>query len=229
MKNKYLAIIPARAGSKRLPRKNILDLNGKPLIQYSIEAALNCKEIDEIIVTSDSQEILNLSKSLKVTAIKRPKELAKDTSPTFEAIEHAVSSLDKKYENLILLQPTSPLRTSEDLQKAIKEYEEKKANSLVSVCECEHSPLWSNTLPSNKSMENFLSSKLLNKRSQDLEKFYRLNGAIYIGNTKKVLKEKTFYLKENIYAYEMDQINSIDIDTKLDFLFAQSILKEKLF
>ncbi len=219
----YLAIIPARGGSKRLPRKNVLELNGKPLIAYSIEAGLNSKYIDKVIVSSDDEEILNISKNYKVDNIKRPDDLANDTSTTFDAIKHTIDN-SKKYDYIVLLQPTSPLRTSIHIDEAIEFLNVKKADAVISVCETDHSPLWSNTLDESLSMINFLKEEVQNKRSQDLPKYYRLNGAIYICKTANLIKEKSFILKDNIFAYIMDRKSSIDIDEELDFKIAESII-----
>lgn len=225
MKNKYLAIIPARGGSKRVPRKNVLDLCGKPLIAYTVEAALKSKYIDKVVVSSDDEEILQISKKFGAETIKRPDILASDTATTFDAIKHAIDSLEK-YEYIVLLQPTSPLRNSKHIDEAIELLKEKKASAVVSVCEMEHSPLWSNTLDDTLSMNNFLKDEVLNKRSQDLEKYYRLNGAIYICKTELLLKEKSFFLKENIFAYIMDRKSSVDIDEEIDFKMAEFFLKQ---
>jgi len=221
----FLAIIPARGGSKRLPKKNILDLNGKPLIAHTIEASLKSRYIDKVVVSSDSEEILNISKKFGADIIKRPNELADDTSTTFDAIEHTINNL-KKYDYIILLQPTSPLRNNIHIDEACELLENKRADAIVSVCEMEHSPLWSNTLDKNLSMDNFLKDEIINKRSQDLEKYYRLNGAIYIIDTDKLLENKSFILKENIYAYKMDRDSSIDIDEEIDFKMAEVLINE---
>ena len=226
-KNKtFLAIIPARGGSKRLPRKNILNLCGKPLISWSIEAGLKSKYIDKVVVSSDDTEILNISNELKVQVIKRPDELASDTSTSFDAVKHAIDNLES-YEYILLLQPTSPLRNENHIDKAIELLEEKNADAVVSVCEMNHSLLWSNTLDDSLSMEGFISDNLLNNRSQDLKKHYRLNGAIYLCKTDKFLKEKSFFLKKNIFAYVMNSNNSIDIDRKEDFELASLYLSQK--
>ena len=226
-KNKtFLAIIPARGGSKRLPRKNILNLCGKPLISWSIEAGLKSKYIDKVVVSSDDTEILNISNELKVQVIKRPDELASDTSTSFDAVKHAIDNLES-YEYILLLQPTSPLRNENHIDKAIEILEEKNADAVISVCEMNHNPLWSNTLDDSLSMEGFISNNLLNNRSQDLKKYYRLNGAIYLCKTDKLLKEKSFFLKKNIFAYVMNSNNSIDIDRKEDFELASLYLSQK--
>ncbi len=226
-KNKtFLAIIPARGGSKRLPRKNILDLRGKPLIGWSIEAALKSKYIDKVVVTSDDNEILSIAKQFGCSTIKRPERLASDTATTFDAIKHTIEHM-KRYDYIILLQPTSPLRDYKHIDNAIKLLESKKANAIVSVTEMDHSPLWSNTLSEDKNMNNFLRDEILNKRSQDLEIYYRLNGAIYICQTQKLLEEKSFFLKDSIFAYEMDRKSSVDIDEEIDFRFTELLIKEE--
>ena len=224
MNKTFLAIIPARGGSKRLPRKNILDLCGKPLISWSIEATLKSKYISKVVVSSDDEEILNISSNFGADIIKRPYELANDTATTFDAIKHTINNLEK-YDYIVLLQPTSPLRNENQIDEAIELLEEKQADAIVSVCEMDHSPLWSNTLPKDGNMNNFLRDEVLNKRSQDLEKYYRVNGAIYICKTDKLLENKSFFLKDNIFAYIMDRKSSIDIDEEIDFLLAERVLK----
>ena len=220
----FLVIIPARGGSKRLPRKNVLELAGKPLIVWSIDSGLKSKYIDKVVVTSDDDEILSISKEYGAEIIKRPDYLANDTAKTFDAIKHTIENM-QKYDYIVLLQPTSPLRNESHIDEAIELLELKKADAIVSVCEMEHSPLWSNTLPQNGSMKNFLRKEILNKRSQDLEKYYRLNGAIYICKTDKLLENKGFFLKENIFAYRMDRKSSVDIDEEIDFKNVEFFLK----
>ena len=224
MNKTFLAIIPARGGSKRLPRKNILDLCGKPLISWSIEAALKSKYISKVVVSSDDEEILNISSNFGADIIKRPYELANDTATTFDTVKHTIDNFEN-YDYIVLLQPTSPLRNEKHIDEAIELLEEKQADAIVSVCEMDHSPLWSNTLPKDGNMRGFLREEILNKRSQDLEKYYRLNGAVYICKTDKLLENKSFFLKDNIFAYIMDRKSSIDIDEEIDFLFAQRVIE----
>ena len=225
-KNKtFLGIVPARGGSKRLPRKNMLNLCGKPLIAWSIEAGLNSKYIDKVVVSSDDDDILNISLNFGAETIKRPVEFASDTATTFDAIKHTIENI-QKYDYIVLLQPTSPLRDAKHIDEAIELLEEKQADSIISVCEMDHSPLWSNTLPKDGNMSNFLKDEILNKRSQDLEKYYRLNGAIYICKTEKLLEEKSFLLRNDIFSYIMDRESSIDIDEEIDFNMAEVILSK---
>jgi len=219
----FLAIIPARGGSKRLPKKNVLDLHGKPLVEWSVEAGLNSNYIDKVVVTSDNLEILDIIKHTSAEVINRPAELASDSSTTFDSIKHTIDSFEK-YHYIVLLQPTSPLRTSKHIDEAIELLLKKNADSIVSVCETDHSPLLSNTLPADCNMSNFLKDSVQNKRSQDLEIHYRLNGAIYVCKTNKLLDEKKFILKNNTFAYKMDRDVSIDIDFALDLKIARAIM-----
>ncbi len=227
-KNKtFLAIIPARKGSKRLPGKNILDLHGKPLIAWSIEAGLKSRYIDEVVVTSDSDEILEISERFGAKTLKRPYALAHDKATTLDALLHAVQYIKKHFDYIVLLQPTSPLRGDKHIDEAVELLMNKKADAVVSVTEMDHSPLWSNTLPENGNMENFLRRELLQKRSQDLQKYYRINGAIYIINTNILLQEKTLFPEKNIYSYIMDRSVSIDIDEKIDLEIASFFISKR--
>lgn len=223
----FLAIIPARGGSKRLPNKNILLLAGKPMLLWTVESAMQSKYLDEIILSTDSDDIVKVVENYKIKTIKRPIELASDTAKTVDVAKHVIENIDKKYDFIVLLQPTSPLRTSNHIDEAIEQLIKLNADAIISVTEVDHSPLWCNILPESLSMENFISEDIKHKRSQDLPKFYRLNGAIYICKTKKLIEENTFFLKKNVYAYIMDKKSSIDIDEELDFKLAEIILKEK--
>jgi len=227
-KNKtFLSIIPARGGSKRLPRKNVLDLCGKPLISWTIEAALNSKYLDEVVVTSDDIEILDIANNMKVMSIERPSHLASDTASTFDAVKHTIDNIDS-YEYIVLLQPTSPLRNATHIDKAIELLEKKDADAVISVTNINHNPALSNTLDESLSMKNFINEEYLKKRSEDLDKYYKLNGAIYICKTKKLLEEKSFFLRENIFAFIMSVTSSVDIDKKEDFEFANLYLSKKI-
>ncbi|MCT4616238.1 MAG: acylneuraminate cytidylyltransferase family protein [Marinifilaceae bacterium] len=229
---KILAIIPARGGSKRLKNKNILNLLSKPLIAWSIEVAKKSKYITEVVVSTDSPEIAEASKKFGAKVpFMRPDYLSSDTATSYDAVEHCIhyykEELGKEYDYVLLLQPTSPLRTTEDIDNAIELVLEKKADSVVSMCECEHSPLWANTLPEDHSINDFDKKEYKDLRSQDLPIHYRYNGAIYLSKTSRLLKEKTFNFSSNSYAYIMNQENSVDIDTKLDFMIAETIMNRR--
>jgi len=222
----FLAIIPARGGSKRVPGKNRLDLCGKPLLSYSIEAALQSFFIDEIVVSSDDNTILEIAKKYNIKALKRPDFLATDTTTTVDTIRH-VLEFYSSYDYFILLQPTSPLRKSFHIDEAVALLNKKNARAVVSVCEMEHSPLWSNTLDESCSLSHFLKEEVQQARSQDLKPYYRINGAIYICHTEQFLAENTLFLKEDSFAYIMDRESSIDIDDWIDFKIAACLLSEQ--
>ncbi len=222
---KILAIITARGGSKRLPGKNILPLAGKPLIAWTIEAAQKSKYLDQIVVSSDDATILKISGDYGVETQKRPQALASDSATSFDAVKHVIESTTEKYEIIVLLQPTSPLRNETHIDEGLERFEAKRADAVISVSEMEHSPLWANTLPEDGNMNNFIKSEFINKRSQDLPVYFRINGAIYICDTMKLLTQEKFMLDDNIFAYQMPRENSVDIDVKIDFLFAETLLR----
>jgi N-acylneuraminate cytidylyltransferase/CMP-N,N'-diacetyllegionaminic acid synthase len=231
-KELVIALIPARGGSKRLPKKNIRPLLGKPLIVWTIEHARASRYIDRVIVSTDDEEIAKIAqKHGAEVPFMRPKELATDEAKGIDVVLHAIEFLDKQLGKdfvLVCLQPTSPLRTSEDIDKALEEFlKNPKAEAIVSVCECEHHPLWSGVLPEDRNMKNFLKPDIINKNSQELPKYYRLNGAIYIGRASYLRKNKSFF-GEKTYAYVMPSFRSVDIDTILDFKFAEFLLREVL-
>ena len=153
---KILAVIPARGNSKRLPKKNLLPLKNKPLIQWSIEAGICSKYIDKIIVSSDNDEIIKKSKEAGADIIKRPDILAIDNASSFSVIEHVIDNIDELFDFTILLQPTSPLRTYKHIDESLELLISKNADAIISVCETKHSPLWSNTLPDDGNMQNFM-------------------------------------------------------------------------
>ena len=230
---RIIAIIPARAGSKRLPGKNTKDLCGKPLFEWSIEAALQCSSISKTLVSTDCQDTAALAKSMGADApFIRPADLAGDTVASIDVVLHALTYLEnngQEFDYVILLQPTSPLRTTQDISQAINQLNEQQAAAIISVCECEHSPLWTNTLDHHGDMTNFLvGGSENNTRSQDLPTYYRLNGAIYIANVSALREQKNFFLTERVFAYTMAQQHSIDIDSAIDFKLAELLLSERL-
>ena len=179
-----IAIIPARSGSKGLIDKNIKPLVGKPLIAYSIEAALQTRLFEEVVVSTDSEVYarIALDYGASVPFLRSP-SLSTDTASTWDVVRDLISHYLKKgtkFRTLTLLQPTSPLRTAVDIMQAYEQFLEEDANAIVSVCEVEHSPLWSNVLPENKSMQGFLNPSLVGIPRQNLPIYYRINGAIYI-------------------------------------------------
>lgn len=218
-----VAVILARGGSKRLPRKNMLTFAGKPLIQWSIDAAKQSRCVSEIIVSSDDEEILSFARTQHVTALPRPAHLASDTATSADAVAHALEHAGSACNTLLLLQPTSPLRTAADIDAACELMHEKQASAVVSVSTVEHSPLWSNVLPQDLSLDGFIRDEVKNKRSQDLPQYYRLNGAIYLVNRAAFINSNSF-MPQGSYAYLMSAERSVDIDTQLDFICAEAVL-----
>ena len=228
--NKILAIIPARGGSKGVPRKNIKDLDGKPLIAYTIEAAKKSKYIDRIVVSTEDEEIADVSKKNGgEVPFLRPTQLSQDNSPTIDCVIHMVNWLNEK-ENYVpdyvcLLQCTSPLRTYEDIDRTIEKAMNLEVDGAVTVCEAEVNPYWTNIFDGNK-LEYFIEEGRQITRRQDLPKIYSVNGAVYVIKTNILLEKRTFET-ENITGYIMNSESSIDIDNELDFKFAEILIKEK--
>jgi len=223
---KILAVIPARGGSKRLPNKNILSLKGKPLISWTIDEASKSKYIDKVIVSTDSKEIAELSRKLKAEVpFVRPEYLSSDSADSISVIKHAIEFYKNEYDYAVLLQPTSPLRKVADIDKAIELLSE-EVQSVVSVTECEHSPLWTNTLPKDSSLKSFINPEIKNTRSQDLPTFFRLNGAIYVAEVDYMIRNNGFF-GDNSKAYVMPQDLSVDIDTQIDFLLAELLIEKQ--
>ena len=188
-----IAIIPARSGSKRLEGKNLKPLLGKPLIEWTISASKKSKYIDKTLVSSDSQEIISISQKKGVCTQLRPKQFSDDEATTFSVVQYVLDKLDEKFEYVILLQPTSPLRTSENIDEAFELLNEKSADAVVSVSELEHPLEWCNLIPPDLSLENFIDEKYKNCRSQDFKKYYRLNGSIFITNIFEIFRYVLFF------------------------------------
>lgn len=225
-----LAIIPARSGSKGLPDKNIRLLNGKPLLAYAIEAARVSGVFDEIMVSTDSSKYAEVAQKYgaEVPFIRSDKN-ADDNADSWSVVREVLEEYEKKgrqFSNFCLLQPTSPLRVGEDIKGAYECFYKRNATAVVSVCECEHSPLWCNVLDENMDMSNFISKDAGIQR-QKLKKFYRINGAIYISDVKE-FKKDSFLYKKGCYAYVMSSERSVDIDSLLDFKLAELIMNDNI-
>ena len=227
-----LAIIPARGGSVGLKNKNMYPLNGRPLLFYTLDAAKKAKLIDRIIVSSDSKKILNFSKKNLIEVIKRPKKISGSKSTTHEAIIHCLNFLKKK-ENyvpdiIIILQPTSPLRNSKHINKAIEIFlKDKKATSLVSCVKVPHNFHPMSLMKQSKGgyLLNFLKRKKFIFRRQDKDLLFARNGAaIYIVKYEYINK---FLFGGKIINFTMDEDDSIDIDSLADIKIAKKILKIK--
>lgn len=220
-----LAVIPARGGSKRLPRKNILDFNGKPLLSWTIQAGLQSNYVDKVIVSTEDREIAEVAKEEGADVpFLRPAELGDDTTTTIDVVRHLMKSLSgEMYDYILLLQPTSPLRTAAHIDQAVELLLEKNADAVIGVTEVDHPVEWTNVLPDDLSFREFISQSALNVRSQDLPCRYRINGALYLVDAKKLDEQNTFFLHENSYAFIMDKKASVDIDDEMDFVTALTL------
>lgn len=223
------ALIPARRNSQRVSNKNLRLLNGKPLIYWSIQAALTSKSVDRVIISTDCKDIANCAIELgaEVPFI-RPANLASNDASTDDVMLHAIEALSLNEDDiLLLLQPTSPLRTSEHIDEAVELLSDNLSlQGCVSVCECEHSPLWANTLPDDASMNSFLNEDLITRRSQDLPTYYRLNGAMYCYRVSLIKYAKKRAYTDRVKAFVMPQEASVDIDTELDFYWAEFLMQQ---
>ena len=225
-----LAIIPARSGSKGLKDKNIKLLSGKPLLAYTIEAARESGLFDEIMVSTDSQEYADIAKQWGANVpFLRSNELSNDTASSWDAVKEVLErykNLGTEFDTVALLQPTSPLRTSNDIIEGYNVMKVKEANFVVGVCEMDHSPLWANTLPEDLSMENFIRPEVVKVPRQNIPTYYRINGALYIVKVDYLMKTPDIYADRS-FAFVMRKENSIDIDDQLDFTIAEVLISER--
>lgn len=225
-----LAIIPARGGSKGLPGKNIKLLCGKPLIVHTIEAAMACESIDRIILSTDDKEIAQIAGQYDIDIpFMRPKELAQDDSLAIDNYLYTVERLNTEcsgnYEEIIALLPTSPLRTAEDIDSAVELFQKKNADSIISCTEMAHPFLWAKKIDKNGKIGNYFDTSIRNKNRQEFKPAYIPNGSIYILKYSLLKKEHTYY-SDKTYAYVMPSERSIDIDTELDFRFAEFLIEK---
>jgi len=226
--NKIIALIPARGGSKRLPDKNIRLLQGKPLISYTIKAALQTRLVDRVIVTTDSAKIASVARrhGADIPFI-RPKKLASDTAKTIDVLLHAVRYVEKTDQHpdiIVLLQPTSPFTQPKDIEHAIKTLRATKTNSCVSMCSVSEHPEWMFTIHRHHAYP-FIKSNNLQKRSQELSKLYTLNGAVYAIRTDFLMQQKKIIDTKSLSSIIMPRERSVDIDTAYDFAIAQTMIK----
>lgn len=222
---KNLAIIPARSGSKGLKDKNIKKLFGKPLLGYTVDAALQSGMFEEIMVSTDSEQYAAIARSCGANVpFLRSNENASDKASSWDMVREVLAKyeeLGQEFDTVCLLQPTSPLRISDDIIESYKMYKDKGASTVIGVCESDHSPLLQNVLPEDGAMDNFVL-KENSVRRQALPVYYRINGAMYIVDVNQIKVNDDIYT--NSYAYIMPSERSIDIDTQLDFIIAEAIM-----
>ncbi len=221
--HKVLGIIPARGGSKTIPRKNIRLLAGKPLIAWTIEEASKSKYIDRLIISSDDMEIIKVAKEWggEVPFV-RPAVLAEDDTPGIEPVIHAINTIGEYYDYTLLLQPTSPLRLGSDIDECIHYCSTEDAPACVSVSIVDKNPYWMYRLNELGKITPLMQSEHAIDRRQDLPRIYALNGAIYLARTDYLLKKRSFITNET-KAYIMPADRALDIDCEIDFLYAELI------
>lgn len=223
-----IAIIPARSGSKGLQDKNIKLLCGKPLLHYSVEAALNSNVFDCVHVSTDSKKYAEIAQGCGADIpFLRCQEFSSDIADSWDVVRFVLKQykqLGKTFDMVTLLQPTSPLRDAKDIRSAYRLFGEKKAEVVISVSEAEHSPLLMNTLDTSLSLNGFINLNEVGRR-QSMPPYYQVNGAIYMMKT-HILDNISDLYGERSYAYIMSREKSIDIDSIVDFKVAEIFLKQ---
>lgn len=225
---KYYGFIFARGGSKGLPRKNVKNLNGKPLIQYSIEIALKCPSIDKVIVSTDDLEISNIATKCGATVIDRPKELASDCSPEWMAWQHAIEFLQLDYIDFgfVSLPCTSPLRNVQDVEAAISKRRNTSADICISITESSRSPYFNMVQVDDNGFVNVvnkLESTVV--RRQDVPKVFDITTVVYVSTASFIMNHQGIF-SGNVVAVEVPKHRAIDIDDEFDFLMAEALIQK---
>ena len=228
---RVLALIPARAGSKGLPRKNVIEVAGLPLIAWSILAAKDSRFVDRVLVSTDGTEIADVARAFGADVpFMRPADLATDVASTQEVVVHCLDELEKQgsqYDLLVLLQPTSPLRTAEDVDSALRLLNSAGAGAVVSVCRTAHMSVLANTLPADGDMRDFLRPEMMKVPRQALEDHYRINGALYVARWER-LRAGGWFFGAGSFAYVMPPERSVDIDEEFDLQVAECLLTRRV-
>lgn len=229
MRLRNLAVIMARSGSKGIQDKNIRVLGGKPLIAHTIEAARESGMFSEIFVSTDSEEYSQIARQWGASApFLRSEALSTDSASSWDVVRDVIGNFSARgveFDTVALLQPTSPLRKAFDIVEGYRQLIAREADAIVAVCEVDHSPLWSNTLPSDRSLKGFVDPDIAAVPRQSLPTFYRINGALYILRVPFLLASGDLY-GENSYAIVMPRGRSIDIDEEADFVIAEALLTQ---
>ncbi len=221
-----LGLIPARGGSKGVPRKNIREVGGKPLIAWSVEAAKASRYIDRVILSSDDQSIIDVAKQWGCDVpFVRPQEFATDQADSMQVVKHALGALPEKYDYLVLLQPTSPMRLAEDIDATIDRCVESGAALCVSVCEPDKSPYWMLKLDGERKARTLFPEGQIPTRRQDSPPVVSVNGAVYVLSTEHIAKGGTFFA-QGMVVHEMPKERSFDIDTELDLKIVNFLLNQ---
>lgn len=222
---KTLGIIPARGGSKGIPRKNLKHLGSRPLIAWTIEQALKAALLDDIIVTTEDEEIAEVAAQWGARIpFMRPSELAQDTTPGIDVIMHALDYA-QDFQRILVLQPTSPFRTSADIDGIIQFCNDRGTPSAVSVTPASKHPYWAYTL-SHEELVPLLQVDATKKSRQELPQAYNLNGALYLAEVEWLKRTKTL-IHDTTLGYVMPTERSTDLDTELDWDWAEFLLERQ--
>ena len=225
-----VSIIPARGGSKGVPRKNIRLLAGKPLIYYAIQPSLNCSQISHTFVSTEDEEIAQVAKDLGAEVIPRPLELAQDTTPDLPVLEQAIKFMEQQLhlfpDFIVFLRPTQPLRTKEDIEQSLAVIQETAAESVHTIHEAKEHPYWMNVLDENNQLQPFVPEGWNYARRQDLPKVYKSNGLVDVMTRDLILvkKKKRGDIQQAVIT---EKERGVDIDSEFDFLLAETYLRQK--
>lgn len=225
---RFLGLIGARGGSKGIPRKNLTDLAGKPLISYTFDEALKSASLDRVVLSTDDHEIASLARESGVEVpFMRPEHLASDTAVMSDVIEHAIDWLntneDYNADAIVLLQPTSPLRKAIHIDEAVEIFQKQNADSVISLSDPLEHP-WDMVYLKDDSVKFALDKYEDLTNRQDYQRFYYINGAVYITKTAMFREHKNFW-GGRVVPYSMDTIESIDVDTDADLIIADCLLR----
>lgn len=221
-----LALITARGGSKGIPGKNVRPAGGKPLIAWTVLAAKGSRYVDRVILSTDDRSIAAVAEQFGCEVpFMRPAELATDEADSMDTVRHALKSLSERYDYLILLQPTSPLRTTADIDAALERFFQSGAITCVSVCEPDKSPYWMTTMTADGRVQPLFPPDQIPVRRQDAPPVFALNGAIYIAPSNYLAAGGGFITKDTV-GHAMPKNRSFDIDTELDLKLADFLLSE---
>lgn len=227
-----MAVIPARGGSKGVPRKNIRPLNGKPLVAWAIEAAKNSKYLTKFIVSTDDEEIAGIAKKYGAEVpFLRPDELAQDKTPDLPVFQHAINFFEKQNfspEIIVHLRPTSPLRTGNDIDAVIEKLIKTGAQAVRTVNLVTESPYWMDVIVNGDVLKSFISGGRKYKRRQDLPKVYRTNGLADAVRRDIIMKKNSMYSEKNQRAVITEELRGHEIDTELDFLIIEQLISRGL-
>lgn len=229
---KCVAIIPARSGSKGLLDKNIINLNGKPLMYYTIRAAHESGCFNTVMVSTDSQRYAEIAMQCGAEVpFLRSDEMSGDSAGSWDTVRevlHKFQDLGLEFDYVVLLQPTSPLRDAQDIKMVFDKMMYTHSNNAVTVTEVDHPVQWCFKLSDNDSMDEMVASPYSYMRRQELEKYYRENGAVYLVDAKKIMDKNYNFYADKCVGCIMPREKSIDIDTRLDLMIAESMMKNMM-